>query len=102
MHARYGGALEMSTSLPDRALSVRQPWAELILVGRKRYELRSWRTSHRGPILIHAGLRIETEAVAFAGLHEKALTTGALVGVVELVDCHLFTEAMADEMRGSL
>lgn len=92
----------MSTSLPDRALSVRQPWAELILAGRKRYELRSWRTSYRGPILIHSGLRVEAKAVALAGLHNQALATGALVGVVEIADCQPFTEAIANEMRGAL
>ena len=88
--------------LPARALSVRQPWAELILAGRKRFELRSWRTHYRGPILIHAGLRVDSEAVVSAGLQEKALETGALIGVAELVDCRPFTEEMADEMCGAL
>lgn len=38
-----------------KALSVRQPWAELIAQGRKSIELRSWSTSYRGPLLIVAG-----------------------------------------------
>lgn len=92
----------MSTSLPTRALSVRQPWAELILTGRKRYELRSWSTSYRGWVFIHSGLRVDSEAVGLTGFHKQALQTGALVGVVEIVDCTPFTEAMADEMRCSL
>ncbi len=37
------------------ALSVRQPWAELILRGRKTIELRTWDTDYRGPLWLHAG-----------------------------------------------
>lgn len=37
-----------------KALSLREPWATLLLLGRKRIETRSWRTSYRGPLLLHA------------------------------------------------
>ena len=40
-----------------KALSVKQPWAELIVAGVKDVENRSWATDHRGPLLIHATLR---------------------------------------------
>lgn len=38
-----------------RALSVRQPWAWLILHGGKDIENRSWETMFRGQVLLHAG-----------------------------------------------
>jgi hypothetical protein len=38
-----------------RALSIQQPWAELILRGTKKIEIRSWSTAFRGPIWIHTG-----------------------------------------------
>ena len=38
-----------------RALSIRRPWANLILAGHKTVENRSWTTEHRGLLLIHAG-----------------------------------------------
>jgi hypothetical protein len=38
-----------------KALTVLQPWAQLLILGAKRYETRSWKTKHRGPLLIHAG-----------------------------------------------
>jgi hypothetical protein len=43
-----------------KALSVRQPWAWAIIHGGKTVENRSWATSYRGPLLIHAakGLRL--------------------------------------------
>ncbi|NYT68747.1 ASCH domain-containing protein [Pusillimonas noertemannii] len=37
-----------------KALSIRQPWAWLIVHGHKPIENRSWRTTYRGPLLIHA------------------------------------------------
>ena len=33
-----------------KALSIRQPWAELIMQGRKTLELRTWRTNYRGAL----------------------------------------------------
>jgi activating signal cointegrator 1 len=37
-----------------KAISIWQPWASLIAIGAKKYETRSWETSYRGPIAIHA------------------------------------------------
>lgn len=38
----------------SRCLSLTQPWATLVAIGEKRYETRSWSTSWRGWIAIHA------------------------------------------------
>lgn len=38
-----------------KALTIGQPYAELILRGEKLIENRTWPTNHRGPLLIHAG-----------------------------------------------
>lgn len=43
---------------PVKALTIRQPWATLIALGVKTIETRSWRTNYRGPLAIHAGLRV--------------------------------------------
>lgn len=37
-----------------KALSIRQPWAWLIVNGHKDIENRDWWTGFRGPVLIHA------------------------------------------------
>lgn len=47
-----------------RAISLRQPWAQLIAHGAKRYETRSWMTRQRGPLAIHASLEFSTAARA--------------------------------------
>lgn len=84
-----------------RALSVRQPWAELIISGKKRYELRNRRTLVRGRIWIHASRTVERPYVQLAGLNHASLSIGALVGSVEIVDCVLFTSSVAEELRES-
>lgn len=40
-----------------KAITLWQPWASLIALGVKTIETRSWATSHRGPIAIHAATR---------------------------------------------
>lgn len=39
-----------------RALTLWQPWATLVAIGAKRIETRSWTTSYRGPLAIHAAM----------------------------------------------
>jgi len=67
-----------------KALSVRQPWAELVLRGEKGMLLRTWTTSHRGPLAIHAPRKIKREACTHWELDPDALATGVVLGVVEL------------------
>jgi ASCH domain-containing protein len=74
-----------------KALSIGQPWAELILRHRKPFELRTWKTKYRGPLLIHVSQRINTQATEHLGLHRHDLTLGAFVGCARLVDVRPFT-----------
>lgn len=37
-----------------KALTLTQPWATLVAIGAKKIETRSWSTSYRGPLAIHA------------------------------------------------
>lgn len=54
-----------------KALSIRQPWAWLILYAGKDIENRTWSTRFRGPVLIHAGKSPDYAAIDLigAGLH---------------------------------
>ena len=38
-----------------KAITVLQPWATLLVTGKKHIETRSWKTNYRGEILIHTG-----------------------------------------------
>ena len=74
-----------------KALTIRQPFPELILRRRKHVEIRSWRTHYRGPLLIHAGMRINSGFARELGLNPEELTTSAFVGVAVLSDVRPYT-----------
>jgi hypothetical protein len=72
-----------------KAITICQPWAELIACGKKRVENRRWRTRYRGPIAIHAGLsrRWFGTTTYFTAEQCEDLPRGVIVAVAELVDC---------------
>jgi activating signal cointegrator 1 len=83
-----------------KAITVLQPWAHLLLIGAKRYEIRSWKTKHRGILLIHAGRRLTDTArnlctvepfrstLAQAGIKRPSeLPLGVLLGSLIVEDC---------------
>lgn len=67
-----------------KALSLKQPYAELILQGRKKIELRKWNTSFRGEFLIHASKVPDFKAMQNFGF--KELPLGCIVGKAILND----------------
>ena len=62
-----------------KALSIRQPWANLIASGQKTIETRKWKTNYRGDLLIVAS-KTGTEP-----------PFGCAVAIVTLVDCRAMT-----------
>ncbi len=73
-----------------KAISVRQPWAELIVSGKKKIEIRSWKTNYRGYLLIHASKVVDKEALKFFKMENKLLAKGAIVGIAYLRDIKLY------------
>jgi hypothetical protein len=78
---------EQTNVTPVLALSIRQPWVELILSGAKTVENRSWRTAYRGRILLHSPAGVHDRAMRALGFDDDALPRGGIVGEVEVVDC---------------
>ena len=74
------------------ALSIRQPWALLITEGPKDIENRTWKTSYRGWLYIHAALRSEAWAeqefapIIKGILKGNAMWAGGVVGMAFLDD----------------
>jgi hypothetical protein len=66
-----------------KCLSVSQPFANLIISGKKIIELRSWNTNFRGEFLIHAPIKIRNDDCKRLKIKEK-LVTGAIIGKAEL------------------
>ena len=69
-----------------KTLSLKQPWAELILQGKKKIEIRKWNTKFRGPFLIHASKNPDKEGMKRFGFKENELLLGKILGKAELVD----------------
>ena len=67
-----------------KCLSISQPFADLVISGKKTIELRSWNTRFRGEFLVHAPLKIRADDAK--RLKIKKLVTGAIVGKAELYD----------------
>jgi len=86
-----------------KALSIRQPWAWLIIHGGKDIENRDWPTKFRGRVLVHAAKGMTrdewSDAWGFShgsGANPKAVESGltfgnidrgGIVGSVEIVGC---------------
>lgn len=78
-----------------RALSLKQPWAWLVVNGYKDIENRSWRTNHRGPLLIHASRSPDLMTLDFKEEIKRTygvllpddVEIGGIIGVVDVIDC---------------
>lgn len=77
-----------------KALSLKQPWAWLIINGYKNIENRKWSTDYRGPLAIHASKNWSQDGFDFLCGHKgirmprrESYVFGALLGIVDLVDC---------------
>jgi len=81
-------------------ISLWQPWASLIVIGAKRFETRSWPTSYRGPLLIHAAKHFTRDerdccqdepffsSLVRAGIHcDDDIPLGCILGVADLFEC---------------
>lgn len=72
-----------------KALTIKQPWAWLIVSGHKDIENRSWGTRHRGRFFVHAGKTMSPEGLAFSdsmGIELPDLKLGAIIGEASIVD----------------
>lgn len=65
-------------------LSVMQPWAQLIIEGKKTIELRKWNTKFRGEFYIHASMKTNLEKCNELNINPKILINGAIIGKAEL------------------
>lgn len=78
-----------------KALSIRQPWAWLIVNGHKPVENRTWSTTYRGELLIHAGKEFDAPGLqsvlaAFPELASRLpaqFDLGGIVGAATLSEC---------------
>jgi len=85
-----------------KAITLWQPWASLWLSPAKVHETRPWRTHYRGELAVHAAKRpvdwnlnfdLHCLCIDMLGQHyERTLPLGAIIGVVQLIDCYSSTD----------
>lgn len=73
-----------------KALSIKQPWAELILLGKKKIELRKWNTNFRGKFYIHASGNSDEEMMS--KFNFKDLPRKMIIGEAELLDVKIYKD----------
>ena len=73
-----------------KALSIKQPWAELILWGKKKIELRKWNTKFRGTFYIHASGNIDKKMMEKYKFEE--LPKQSIAGKARLVDVKIYKD----------
>lgn len=64
-----------------KALTLREPWGSLIVLGKKTIETRVWSTAYRGPLILTASAT------------PKGLLSGHAFAIITLVDCRPMTAA---------
>lgn len=69
-----------------KALTICQPYAHLIAIGQKPIENRTWETTYRGPLLIHAG-KSRTWLESGDQARFPTMAFGAVVAVARLEVC---------------
>lgn len=76
-----------------KCLSLRQPYAQLIVSGRKTIELRSWNTKFRGQFIVHASKKIDKESCQRNRMNPSTLDTGVILGKATLYSVIYYADA---------
>lgn len=82
-----------------KTLSIKQPWAELVVSGKKTIELRKWNTKFRGEFLVHASKSPDADAMKKFGFSEKDLPLGKIIGKVFLKKVRDYKELGDEEFE---
>lgn len=81
-----------------KVLTIKEPWASLIISGYKEYEFRSWKTNYRGKILIHSGLSLEKDNALKFKDYNLNYGRGEIIGEAILTDCIPVTKEFEDDL----
>ena len=70
-----------------KVITIKQPWATLIVKGYKEYEFRTWKTKYRGEILIHAGKSVDKKAMTRFKHLNLEYPIGQIIAKAAITDC---------------
>ena len=83
-------------------LSLRQPYAELLVSGKKTIELRKWNTNFRGKFVVHASKNVNKEKCKSLDIDHTKLNIGMIIGTAILYVVKKYynkTQLMRDKNR---
>ncbi|MCF3627470.1 ASCH domain-containing protein [Planktothrix agardhii 1801] len=91
-----------------QGLTIQEPWASLLVKGKKQYETRDWQRNYRGLLAIHAGKQsvpVEdyplglSEILDDLGISQTDLNNnkGKIIAIATLKDIHLMTDKFINE-----
>ena len=63
-----------------KCISLKQPYAELLVSGKKTIECRTWSTRFRGDFLIHASKTVDIEACMYYNMNINLVVKGSIIG----------------------
>ena len=81
-----------------KVLTIKEPWASLIINGYKEYEFRSFKTNYRGKVLIHAGLTLEKNNAIKFNNYNLDYGKGEIIGEAYITDCILVTDEFENKL----
>ena len=67
-----------------KCLSLKQPFAELLVSGKKTIELRKWNTNFRGKFLIHVSKQLDKDMASSLNINYTKFLRGAIIGTAIL------------------
>ena len=73
-----------------KCLSLKQPYADLLVSGKKTIEIRSWNTKFRGEFLVHASKKVDRDACLRLKIDPDSLIIGSIVGKATLYDVKFY------------
>ena len=68
-----------------KVLTIKQPYASLIMAGIKKYEFRTWKTNYRGEVLIHSSKTLDKKAMKEFN-YDLDYPLGCIIGKVDITD----------------
>lgn len=81
-----------------KVITIKQPWASLIVNGYKKYEFRSWKTKFRGEVLIHSSKQQDKEMMKRFEKLNLDYPAGVILGKVTITDCLLVTPSFEKDL----
>ena len=79
-----------------KCLTIKEPYASQIALGKKTYETRSWKTNYRGEIYIHTGKKVMPDPVENC---KHVLPLGHIVLKANLTDCIYMDDDFIEEVK---